>query len=317
MSEQHKFENVDIFASLRAIMEHNTGFYQSDFEIDREIISQAAASPKAEDKTLLWFCRPFGTHCFKERDVFLKDTAPHNTWRFYKEQTRDRILAYAVELTRKERGKIHGNLYELDYGRHYERVRDSSLAADMTRLIYERGERLHPQKQYFSGSPDPQLGKFLRFEAVPNKPDALQFLLHEEKRIRSELTPGDFKEHIKALRSGLIETEARHIVEELNKRDKPNSPDRTHFMAELSTAFMQLATTKDIDRLCAMLPYKSLSLSTIKGRHGTYALISMNENRNKEIRKPRPSIRAQLKADKATAAPKRAAAKTKQHEMEV
>ena len=95
----NKFENVDIFASLDAIMRQNTGFFQSDFDIDKEIIAKAAASPNREDKTLLWFCRPSGTHCFKERDVFLKDTAAHNTWCFYKEQTRDRVLAYAVELT--------------------------------------------------------------------------------------------------------------------------------------------------------------------------------------------------------------------------
>ena len=41
------------------------------------------------------------------------------------------------------------------------------------------------------------------------------------------------------------------------------------------------------------------------------------ENRDREIRKPRPSIRAQLKADKAKTAPKKAAAKTKNHDMEV
>ena len=96
MPEQSKFENMDLFASLEAIMKQNTGFYQSDLEIDKEIIAKAAASPHREDKTLLWFCRPSGTHCFRERDVFLKDTAPHNTWRFYMEQTSDRVLAYAV-----------------------------------------------------------------------------------------------------------------------------------------------------------------------------------------------------------------------------
>lgn len=56
---------------------------------------------------------PSGTHCFRERDVFVKDTAAHNTWRFHKEQTRDPILAYAVELTGKVDGKLMGNLYEL------------------------------------------------------------------------------------------------------------------------------------------------------------------------------------------------------------
>ena len=43
-------------------MKQNTGFYQSDLEIDKEIIAKAAASPRKEDKTLLWFCRPSGTH---------------------------------------------------------------------------------------------------------------------------------------------------------------------------------------------------------------------------------------------------------------
>ena len=317
MSRLNKFEDVDVFASLNAIMKQNTGFYQSDFDIDKEIIAKAAASTSKEDKTLLWFCRPSGTHCFRERDVFLKDTAPHNTWRFYKEQTRDRVLAYAIELTGKERGKIKGSLYELDYAKHYERVKDKGLAADTVKLIYEHGEQMIPAGQYFSGSPDPQLGKFERFEALPNNPDALQWLLQEEHRSREELLPGDFKAHIAALHDGLIETEARRIVGEMKRHDTPNSPDKTHFMVELSPAFMQLASTKDTDRLFSMLPYKTLSFSSIEGRHGTYALIDRGENRDKEIRKPRPSVRAQLKADKAKTAPKKAAAKSKNHELEV
>ena len=216
MPEQSKFENMDLFASLEAIMKQNTGFYQSDLDIDKEIIAKAAASPHREDKTLLWFCRPSGTHCFRERDVFLKDTAPHNTWRFYMEQTSDRVLAYAIELTGKERGKIKGNLYELDYSKHYERVKEKELPADTVKLIYEHGERVQEAGRYFDGTPDPQL-----------------------------------------------------------------------------------------------------SFSKIEGRHGTYALIDKGENRDREIRKPRPSIRAQLKADKAKTAPKKAAAKTKNHDMEV
>ena len=99
-----KFENVDILACLDAVMKQNTGFYQSDFEIDKKIIHEAAASPDREDRTLLWLSRPSGTHCFRERDVFLKDTRPYTTWKFHGEQTRDRILAYAVELTGRERG---------------------------------------------------------------------------------------------------------------------------------------------------------------------------------------------------------------------
>ncbi len=87
-------------------------------------------------------------------------------------------------------------------------------------------------------------------------------------------------------------------------------------MVELSHAFMQLANSKGLDRLFAMLPYKTLSFSKIEGRHGTYALIDKNENRNKNIRKPRPSIRAQLQSeDKETAVPKKQPKKN--HDLEV
>ena len=99
----NKFENVDVLAALSAIMKQNTAHYQSDFEIDEKIIRAAVDSA---DKNLLWFSRPSGTFCDTERNVFLKDTHAHNTWCFYGEQTRDKLLAYAVELSGMERGKV-------------------------------------------------------------------------------------------------------------------------------------------------------------------------------------------------------------------
>ncbi len=317
MSRLSKFENVDVFAHLEAIMRTNTGFFQNDFDIDKRIIAKAAAQPAAEDKTLLWLSRPSGTHCFRERDVFLKDTAAHNTWHFHKEQTRDRILAYAVELTGIEDGKIKGNIYELDYEKHYERVKGQSLPADTHRLIYENGSREQPAAYVIHGTPDPELGKFERFEAQPNDPETLQDMLRQEKRSRDSLAPGDFKEHIAALHDGRIEAEARRIVEGMKQLEKPNSPNNTHFMVQLSPAFMQLASSRDTERLAAMLPYKTLALSTVKDRHGVYAQISKDENRDKDIRKMRPSIRAQLKAGKEKTAPKKATAKAKNHDLEV
>ena len=53
MGKLNKFEDVDVLASLNAILKQNTGFYQSDFDIDREIIAKAAGSADKEDKTLL------------------------------------------------------------------------------------------------------------------------------------------------------------------------------------------------------------------------------------------------------------------------
>lgn len=196
----------------------------------------------------------------------------------------------------------------------------ASLNAVMkqNKLIYERGEREIPAGRFFNGNPDPQLGKFERFEAIPNDPEALQSLLREERRSREQsAVPGDLETHTAALRDGLIETEARRIVGKMKELSDPNSPDKSHFMVELSPYFTQIATTKDTDRLFSMLPYKTLSFSQIKDRHGTYALIRKDENRDRQIRKPRPSVRAQLAQDKKRTAPKKTAAKTKNHGLEV
>lgn len=130
----NRFENVDVLAALEQLMRQNTAFYRNDFEIDKEIIGRAAASDKAEDRTLLWMSRPSGTHCFRESDVYLQGTRQHNTWKFYGEQTRDRVLAYAVELTGKVRGVIRGNLYELDYWM----MSDTPAKRSMARLPEKR-----------------------------------------------------------------------------------------------------------------------------------------------------------------------------------
>ena len=310
-----KFENVDVVASLEAIMKQNTAFYQSDFDIDKQILQKAAISPIPEGKRLLWFSRPSGTCCFRERDVFLKDTRQHNTWRFYGEQTHDTILAYAVELTGTEQGKIKGNLYELDYPQHFREVIEKSISADNYTLLYEHGELKKPAGQYFDGNIDPQLGKFIRFEAQPNDPEALKSLLGEQKKKRIQHTPGDFKSHIDALHDRRIETEARRIVENMKRLGAPDSPEKTQCAVEISPYFVPLATDKDMERLFSMLPYKSLSFSTLEDRHGVYALIDKSE-KNKEIKKSRPSIRAQLQTEKSPKVPKKTA-KTKHHELEV
>lgn len=287
--ELHKFENVDIVASLDQIMKQNTGFYQTDLECDKKVIADALASSQKEDKTFLWLSRPSGTYCFRERDVFLNGTGANLTWRFYQEQVRrDRILAYAIELTGKEHGEIRGNLYELDYVKHYKRVKETGLRADNNRLIYEHGEKVIPAEQrYLIGRDDAELGKFKGYEALPHDPDALQTLLLEEHHSREQLLPGNFKEHISDLRGGLIKWEAKRIVQDMEQLGKPNSPDKTHFMIELSPTFQQLAEPKDIQRLSTMLPYKTLSLSKIKGKflpaeeekRGMYALVDEKEIR--------------------------------------
>ena len=46
--------------------------------------------------------------------------------------------------------------------------------------------------------------------------------------------------------------------------------------------------------MCIRDRYKSLHMSSVKNRFGIYAFIDKNENRDKNIRKPRASVRLSL-----------------------
>ena len=187
----------------------------------------------------------------------------------------------------------------------------------VNRLFYERGSRDIPANRFFDGSPDRVLGDFLRYEAQPCDSAVLQEALQQEQHSREQARPGDFKAHITALHDSRIETEAQRIVDKLKDLSAPNSPNKTHFMVELSPYFVQIASSKDTDRLFSMLPYKSLCFTGMKDRHGLYAVIVKDENRDKEVRRPRASIRRQLSETKQAQAPKKAPARTKKKELEV
>ncbi len=96
MLEKTKFSNVDILEFMGKVVEKHTKFYQSDFEIDKEILSEAADRQEQQEKTFLWLCRTHGTWCLLERNVYLKGTRENNTFRFYAEQTSEPVLAFLV-----------------------------------------------------------------------------------------------------------------------------------------------------------------------------------------------------------------------------
>lgn len=66
-----KYTDVDIVAELQKLVDDHVDSYKEDFDIDKRIIRRAAESRSPEDKTLMWFCRPHGTHCLNEiRSLF-------------------------------------------------------------------------------------------------------------------------------------------------------------------------------------------------------------------------------------------------------
>ena len=104
-----------------------------------------------------------------------------------------------------------------------------------------------------------------------------------------------------------IAHEAKRIHAKLQKEPEPNSPNKTHFMAETSPDFMKRAGTKDIKALQGMFPFKSLTLTTMKDRKGVFAVISAAENRSKKLREPRESVMAKLQASSSTTSPNNSA----------
>lgn len=225
---------------------------------------------------------------------------------------------YVLHNQGAESWKVKGSIYELDYARKAEFVIQSALRTDNNRLIYENGSRELPKDYRFEAVPDREYGKFLRYEAVPHDPDALRELLRDESRKRELLAPGDFKAHIGKLSDEKVLIEAQRISTAFQALQAPNSPNGTHFMVEVSPYFERIASSREQDRLFAVLPYKSLCLSGMKDRRGVFALISSDEKRDLPLRRPRPSVRSQLKAGQIkAAAPKKAAAKTKEQDLEV
>ncbi len=110
-----------------------------------------------------------------------------------------------------------------------------------------------------------------------------------------------------------IKAEAARLLDRLKQPQEPNSPSGTHFMAEVSADFMMRASTKDTEKLQKLLPFQSLSLSTLTDRKGIFAIISKEENRDQPLQTRKPSVRSKLQKAQETTSPK-ISAKSKEQE---
>lgn len=68
--EQHKFYQPDILSCLTEIVQKNTRAYTTDFDFDAKRLWDSAQESDMERRSFLWMCRPLGTWCVLEREVF-------------------------------------------------------------------------------------------------------------------------------------------------------------------------------------------------------------------------------------------------------
>ena len=185
-----KYTDVDIVAELQKLVDSHVDSYKEDFDIDKRIIRRAAESRNPEDKTLMWFCRPHGTHCLNENQVFIQGTRDHNTFRFYAEQTYDECVARVIVPKAVKRGKVFGDVFEINYREQAANVAQNSVAPDHDRLTFADGYVLDaPCRSSFDAAMAlvGEHGSVKTHQTLPKDADALAEVLTKQKSRRDRL----------------------------------------------------------------------------------------------------------------------------------
>ena len=284
-----KFENVNLLDALRGVMAQNTTFYQSDFRFDEDMIWKGALSNDQKDKSLIWFCRPSGTCCFREWDTFMSDTWANSALGYYAEQEPERILAYAAEVTCAEGDYVFGNLYPLDFAANWKDVQQSAVRPEFVEATFQNLiARSFPFEEYTRCFHQiiAHYGRVEKQEYLMSDPKPLERLLAARREARAAAPARNLPAHIRGLRERKVTLEAQRLLEELRKPAAPNSPDKAHFAAEVSSWFMALSDEKDRERLSRLLPFPSLELTAMEGKNGLYAVIAQSEDRGQPLRPP-------------------------------
>lgn len=200
MRKGTKFMNIDILSAMKGIVDTHVKHYQSDFAYDIAALKEAALKKERAERIFVWMCRKSGTWLLKEKNVFIRDSHEYSVFTYYAEQTRDSILAFIIEVVGADGDTVKGNIYALDYRKHYQHVCRAAVSAGSVTITYENGQRTIPPTQHFSVSPDYELGAFVSYKFVPESPEQLEMVLTDEKRTRNK-----FKEDYEVLGYELYE----------------------------------------------------------------------------------------------------------------
>ena len=134
-----KFEDVDIISTLRKIVDDNNLYYQSDFEYDADTLRTAY-----EGEHYLWLSRNAGTWLMHEHDAHIRNTYAYNTWQYYTDTKYYGVRAFAIEILKNEDEWPIGNIYELNYRKHVEEVRQNSFNAKTVEVVF-KPTHLYPE----------------------------------------------------------------------------------------------------------------------------------------------------------------------------
>lgn len=185
-----KKTDVDILAELSKLVDAHVQHYKEDFEYDRRAITQAAKAELPEDRTLIWFCRDCGTHCFRESQAFVRDTREHTTLRFYAEQSGEDITARIVVPKSVKGKKVMGDVYEVNFRDLAYKVSQDSIDPAMTRMTFADG--FETEVPFNKSLRQAELlteehGKIAAIHVIPTDKERLAELLAQQKQRRDRL----------------------------------------------------------------------------------------------------------------------------------
>ena len=156
-----KFANVNILEVMEAVVDRYVLYYRTDFyDYDIQTIRGTAGKTKIADRRFLWLPRPCGTYLFSEIDVMTR--IPERKAFDYYFESRDDTLLFGIEARCGSPSPVRGDVFVLDYGDEYQRMKELSfraLGAGPDRNFYEAAQWAGHRRM--AAFPDGDLAGFL------------------------------------------------------------------------------------------------------------------------------------------------------------
>lgn len=311
LEPKRRFLNLDIEESLKQLMGQITVNYRTDLNYTLSALRRGALSQDSGNKNFVVFFRRNGVECMNERDLFIGNnpdkgygTRSFHTCQFYHTMTNDPVLAYSVEITGMENGRLRGNLYERDNHRLAElSLRSCSPYTSVTVSFHTGREMCFPLAEYDHTSKSDleyQYGKIVSVRNEPEDESVVQGALHREHVQREKLPKGRFGVHVQKLADKRVQAEAEHILSSFKNGITGKEGEKgTMQEVGVSRDFMELSTSYDQRKLMEKVAYPYTIRNAPQGwGEGKSQIVFAQPVRKKTAEKP--SIKEQLFAPALT-----------------
>ena len=296
-----KFMNVDLEAILPQIMAQKTAFHQKDLSYALDEMREGAATGDPAKRNFVVVFRQSGVECLNERDMFIAGTRSYNICQYYHRHTREPVLAYSVELTGDGSNGLRGNLYQQN--QHQMAVFAERAASPYTHvtITFYSGKAVRVPEKEYNYETIPGLkhhyGDILDTRNEADDESVVQGALCREHERRERMPKGHIAVHAQELEEARIQAEADRLAAALQSLTEPNTPDKTHFMVEVSLYFLPLASQDDMNRLFQKVQgqvKQPMYIAQPDGKRGQYFFMRREERAQEQTSKP--SIKEQLAA---------------------